>query len=411
MLPSKDVIRIRYFGTRCSFQPDVDGLCLPEAILSGHGGAVHRLCIPACYLPYRPSTVDTWLRSPRVKNLQVLEFYYMFPRFVGKTITLPHEFSSSAPSPPTSTLLFSSSLHTVTFSLCQIPDKYAESFKLPLLKRLWFLEVDISDVSLQIIINHGCPALEWLLLVCNNLDDCIRINSAKVELICILCENGELVVEDAPSLKRLIHDIQSRQLQITVFSASKLECLGNFYERFPESKIVFGSTVIEALSVVSLSVAVQSVKTLLIHMSLNLDKVVALMRFFPSLENLFIEGGVCREEGVTNKWRHKHREFLKQHDIRLNTVKLEQYVHCKKNIEFATFFILNAKELETMRLKFLSPPDNITEGFYEHQEEVLQWGNKASRSARLILSGLDFQLELYALSVSLSGTCFYALQS
>ena len=38
MLPSKDVIRIRYFGTRCSFQPDVDGSCLPEAILSGQGG-------------------------------------------------------------------------------------------------------------------------------------------------------------------------------------------------------------------------------------------------------------------------------------------------------------------------------------------------------------------------------------
>ena len=218
-----------------------------EAILSGHGGTVHRLCIPACYLHCRPSTVDAWLRSPRLKNLQVLEFYYMFPRFVGKTITLPHEFCSSAASPPTSTLLFSS-LHTVTFALCQIPDEYAQSFKLPLLKRLSFLEVDISDVSLQSIINHGCPALEWLLLVCNNLDHCIRINSAKVELICILCENGELVVEDAPSLKRLIHDIQSRQLQITVFSAPKLECLGNFYEGFPESKIVFGSTVIEVLT-------------------------------------------------------------------------------------------------------------------------------------------------------------------
>ena len=145
-------------------------------------------------------------------------------------------------------LLFSSSLHTVIFSLCQIPDKYAQLFKLPLLKRLSFLEVDISDVSLQSIINHGCPALEWLLLVCNNLDHYIRINSAKVELICILCENGELVVEDTPSLKRLIHDIQSRPLQITVFSVPKLECLGNFYEGFPKSKIVSGSTVIEVLT-------------------------------------------------------------------------------------------------------------------------------------------------------------------
>ena len=41
-----------------------------------------------------------------------------------------------------------------------------------------------------------------------------------------------------------------------------------------------------------------------------------------------------------------------------------------------------------MRLKILPPPpDNITEGFYKRQEEALQWGNKASRRARLILSG------------------------
>ena len=50
----------------------------------------------------------------------------------------------------------------------------------------------------------------------------------------------------------------------------------------------------QALSVVSLSMAVQSVKTLLIHMSLNLNKVVALMRCFPSLENLFIEVTISR---------------------------------------------------------------------------------------------------------------------
>ena len=51
---------------------------------------------------------------------------------------------------------------------------------------------------------------------------------------------------------------------------------------------------VQALSVVSLSMAVQSVKTLLIHMSLNLNKVVALMRCVPSLENLFIKVMISR---------------------------------------------------------------------------------------------------------------------
>jgi hypothetical protein len=45
----------------------------------------------------------------------------------------------------------------------------------------------------------------------------------------------------------------------------------------------------KALSIVSLSIVVQSVKTLLINMSLNLDMVVALMRCLPSPQNLLIE--------------------------------------------------------------------------------------------------------------------------
>ena len=77
---------------------------------------------------------------------------------------------------------------------------------------------------------------------------------------------------------------------------------------------------------------------------------------------MHFQGGVCREEGVINKWRHKHRVFLKQHDIRLKTVTLKKYVHYNKNIEFATFFVRNA-ELETMRLKFLSPQTTSLKDF------------------------------------------------
>jgi hypothetical protein len=160
-------------------------------------------------------------------------------------VTLPQTCPSSMPSPLTSMLRFSSSLHTATFALCQIPDNLVQMLELPLLKRLSLVEIDISDVSLQSIIHSSYPALEWLLLVCNNLDHCIRIKSSNLESITILCQNGELIIDDAPSLRRLIHDIQSRHLQITVISASKLEALGAFYEGSPGSKIAFGSTVIQ----------------------------------------------------------------------------------------------------------------------------------------------------------------------
>ena len=89
---SEELARIRYIGTwhQGKTVPD-DGSSLPESIFSSHVGAVLRLCIPACYLQCRPSTVHAWLESPRLNNLQVLEFYYLFPPFVKKNYqTITH---------------------------------------------------------------------------------------------------------------------------------------------------------------------------------------------------------------------------------------------------------------------------------------------------------------------------------
>ena len=59
---SEELARIRYIGTwhQGKTVPG-DGSCLLESILSSHVGAVFRLCIPACYLQCRPSTVHAWL--------------------------------------------------------------------------------------------------------------------------------------------------------------------------------------------------------------------------------------------------------------------------------------------------------------------------------------------------------------
>ena len=233
---SEELARIRYIGTwhQGKTVPG-DGSCLPESILSSHVGAVLRLCIPACYLQCRPSTVHAWLESPRLNNLQVLEFYYLFPRFVKKTVKLSHTCSSSTPSLPKSVFRFSCSLCTVSFACCQIPDHYVEVLELPLVKRLSLVEVDISDFSLQSMINSSCPALECLLLVCNRERHRITINSPNLVSIGIRGEKGEFIIEDAPSLQRLIHDLQSNNMEVFIVSAPKLETLGKF-------RISLGST-------------------------------------------------------------------------------------------------------------------------------------------------------------------------
>ena len=73
------------------------------------------------------------------------------------------------------------------------------------------------------------------------------------------------------------------------------------------------------------------------------------------------------------------------HDVRCKSLTLESYVQCEESIRFASFFILNATQLETIRIKFLLQED-FTEQFYKQQQEVLQWDKKASKHDCLRLS-------------------------
>ena len=94
------------------------------------------------------------------------------------------------------------------------------------------MDVGISDISLESIIHSSCPALRCLLLTWNMESRCIRINSCNLVSIRIRYGRGELVIEDAPSLQRLLNDILSNNLQITVMSAPKLETVGKFHDFF-----------------------------------------------------------------------------------------------------------------------------------------------------------------------------------
>ena len=58
--------------------------------------------------------------------------------------------------------------------------------------------------------------------------------------------------------------------------------------------------------------------------------------------------------GITNWWHRKHKDFLSSHDIRLKTIMLEGYVATHANTRFVTFFLLNARALLSIRLKFIN---------------------------------------------------------
>ena len=152
----------------------------------------------------------------------MLEFYYMFPPCLRQHDIGPFSCPSLMPSPPALNPQISSSLQTIAFALCKLPDNYVRALKLPLLRRLSLVDVDVSEVSLQSIISSTSPTLESLLLVWTVRHHCIRINSPNLISIGISGYYGKFVIEDASSLQRLLCDGDCKKLRIVITSAPKL---------------------------------------------------------------------------------------------------------------------------------------------------------------------------------------------
>ncbi|KAM0927584.1 hypothetical protein ACQ4PT_002773 [Festuca glaucescens] len=145
------------------------------------------------------------------------------------------------------------------------------------------------------------------------------------------------------------------------------------------SRLVFDSTVIQGFEVDSFTTAVRTVKILAVDMNaLSLDVVIDLMRCFPCLEKLYIQS---IGPGKPNLWRRKHQNLIRSLDIRLKTVVWRRYRGIKSHVDFATFFLLNARVLELMTIEVDGKDYN--EAFFAQQREMLQVDSRASRGARL----------------------------
>ena len=105
--------------------------------------------------------------------------------------------------------------------------------------------VYLSEASLHNIIHSSCPALERLLIVLGIEIpiSCLKIKSPHLKSIGICFEGRQLIIEDAPSLERLLLDNCYKPSQIIVIYAPKLETLGVIRDPFNDhKKVVFGSS-------------------------------------------------------------------------------------------------------------------------------------------------------------------------
>jgi hypothetical protein len=149
-------------------------VCAVTHILSVHPGPVRRFSIPrfsipSLYLHNRPTTVDAWLSSPTLDNLQELEFC---ERYDMIWYIAPYPLAP----PPASTFRFSATLRVATFGKCVLPDSSVEGVHFPFLKQLGLEGVSISEGSLHTIIS-SFPVLECLLLKDSFGVGCLRISS------------------------------------------------------------------------------------------------------------------------------------------------------------------------------------------------------------------------------------------
>ncbi|CAD6247334.1 unnamed protein product [Miscanthus lutarioriparius] len=98
-------------------------------ILSAHPSPGRRFCVPPHYLHDRPATVDAWLSSPALHNLQELDFWE------GKHMTHRYDRPYPLAPPPASTFRFSATLRVATLSKCELPDSSVEGIHFPHLKQ------------------------------------------------------------------------------------------------------------------------------------------------------------------------------------------------------------------------------------------------------------------------------------
>ncbi|CAL4951772.1 unnamed protein product [Urochloa decumbens] len=313
-------------------------------ILAAHRGPTRRLA----FRSLRPnssdaSMYDAWFRLPQLDALQELVLH--FPLVYGY-----HELPASA-------LRFASSLRVLDVSYCNLPAAgWGGSSAFPCLTHLSLRKVGVSEELLQGMISNS-PRIEALMLDSNfghrRLRLCLpRLRCLAVSVGWVQRREGEielddLVVEDAPSLERLLLHHVTHGPSVRITGATKLNMLGYLGTGFPTIEI--DKLIFKAMVPVKLADRFLNVRILALDMpEPNLKLAIDCLKCFPCLEKLHIEFSQpwMDWEGAGLYDPLTPIECLNRS---LKTIELQPYEGRISHIEFAKFFIKRAKTLERMK--------------------------------------------------------------
>ncbi|CAL5077796.1 unnamed protein product [Urochloa decumbens] len=321
------------------------------------------------------ATLDGWLRSPALHDLQELEIHFYL------------SWGTRSQQLPASAFRFSPTLLVASFQSCIFPE-IGRSNSWSILKQLTLCSVTISEASLHTLLATGCPGLQSLLLLDNYFCPRYRISSPSLRSIGVCSNFGyeggdetddddddpvllQIVIEDAPCLERFLIN-QGVVMDISVISAPRLAVLGQIQLQGNRRMIRFGNGGLHYQAVVP------SVRVLALYY-VRPCMVIEFIKCFPSLETLHVE---ITTDGAQYESYNEYWKLTGTLDIRLRKIVVLKYRHdYKEYIDFAKFLVTNASVLELMTLE-LKDGEVGDNAWITRQHSQLKIEERASRGAR-----------------------------
>ncbi|XBH60885.1 hypothetical protein VPH35_115409 [Triticum aestivum] len=249
----------------------------------------------------------------------------------------------------------------------------------PFLKKLSLFCVSIS-VDLFPRLLSGCHALESLYMTNVRVVGCIRLRLPTIRTIIFRHSYGEtpeLIIEDAPRLVRLLlvpYCERDDSVTIKVIRAPNLEILGPFF--VVASKLLL----FQGISPVSSTNTMRTLKVLALKSSgQKLNAVLNIFRWFPCLEKLCVIFHTNRERNDENEPRYDPLHPIECLETHLKKVVFKSFEGYGKQVDYARFFVLNAKVLDKIEFEV---KNHYSSGTVASKHKLLQVENRASREAR-----------------------------
>ncbi|KAK1660864.1 hypothetical protein QYE76_049023 [Lolium multiflorum] len=301
---------------------------------------------------------------------------------------------------PSSVLLCAPALEVARFSFCNFP-KEVTHFTFPLLKKLSLRCVEIAGDAFHGLLS-GCPVLESLYLERLNKKGIFRISSKTLRSVglcnCFLKE-GELIIENAPRLERLLLPRPGSDAYILrVISAPKLKILGLLSPCISELQIA--NIIFKSLAPTSLENTMRTLKILALEFSVaDLDATIGVLRCFPCIEKLYVNFMKWLDIPVSE---HVHpTDPVKCPDLK--ELVLNNYKGSEQDVCFAKFFLSNSPVLKKIRLGVIEKIklETVSKEWMDHQYRLLEVGT--SDQVEFVASEVGanfFKLDVFDLSTA-----------